>query len=166
MSQYIRTIIIPDKYKHAAVEQDGVCKLKDKLVADIVILNGDVDDDVDEMTSMDFTSVRSRLTIKKGFAAKHPLPKFVIYLLELIGIKLDPCVTLALAALYEETGFNDYSREECDKMYINTVLQTVKNGLVRSVLHDILMAVVGNDYKWNNTSDQTSVATLEPIWTN
>lgn len=167
MSQYIRTIVIPEQYKNVAVERDGVCKLTDTLVAEIVILNEDADDDTDDvLTSMDFTSVRSRMTIKSGFSARHPIPNFVIRFLELIGIKLDPCASLVLAALYEETGFNDYSREECDKMYLNTILQTVKNGIVKTVLQDLLMTVVGNSYQWNNTSDQISVATLEPIWSN
>jgi hypothetical protein len=73
-------------------------------------------------------------------------------------------VTIALAALYTESGFNDYSREECDKMFLNTLLQPVTNSIAKAIIYDILMMVIGNNYVWNNSSDKTVVATLEPIW--
>ena len=104
------------------------------------------------------------MTIHKGFTATYPLPHIVAKVLKLIGVKLDPAATIVLAALYEESGFNEYGREECDKMYLNTVLQSVKNGVVRAVIYDVLMTLIGNNYKWNNTSDQITVATMEPIW--
>lgn len=164
MSQYIRIISIPDQYQNVAIEKNGLCCLQKSLSADILILNQDIDDDIDSMTSMDFTSVRNRLTIKKGFSAKHPLPNVVAWLLNKLGIYVDPCTTIVLAALYAESGFNDYSREECDKLYLNTLLQPITNRFVKAIVYDLLMTVIGNNYVWNNSSDKTSVATLEPIW--
>jgi hypothetical protein len=98
MSQYIRTFVIPDS-KDVVAEKNGQYVLKDDLVAEVVILNSDVDDYTDEMTSMDFTSVRSRITVHKGFAASHPLPKFAMLLLSLLGIRIDPRYIILLAAL-------------------------------------------------------------------
>lgn len=164
MSQYIRNIVVDEKNRKAIVKKDGKLVLTKDFVAEIVVLNGDVDDDTEDLTSIDFTSVRSRVTIHKGFKATYPLPHIVAKVLKLIGVKLDPAATIVLAALYEESGFNEYGREECDKMYLNTVLQSVKNGVVRAVIYDVLMTLIGNNYKWNNTSDQITVATMEPIW--
>jgi hypothetical protein len=163
MSQYIRTFVIPDD-KDVVAEQNGQYLLKDNLVAEVVILNSDVDDYTDEMTSMDFTSVRSRITVHKGFAAEHPLPTFAVLILNLLGIRIDPRFTILLAALYEETGFNEYSREECDKLFLNTVLEPIHNQLLHFIVYELLLIVVGNNYAWNNNSDQITVATLEPIW--
>lgn len=163
MSQYIRTIVIPDS-KDVVAEKNGQYVLTDDLVAEVVILNSDVDDYTDEMTSMDFTSVRSRITVHKGFAASHPLPTFALLLLNLLGIRIDPRFTILLAALYEETGFNEYSREECDKLFLNTVLEPIHNQLLHFIVYELLLIVVGNNYAWNNASDQITVATFEPIW--
>lgn len=163
MSQYIRTFVIPDS-KDVVTEKNGQYVLKDDLVAEVVILNSDVDDYTEEMTSMDFTSVRSRITVHKGFAASHPLPKFAMLLLSLLGICIDPRYIILLAALYEETGFNEYSREECDKLFLNTVLEPIHNQLLHFIVYELLLIVVGNNYAWNNSSDQITVATLEPIW--
>ena len=49
MSQYIRTFVIPDS-KDVVAEKNGQYVLKDDLVAEVVILNSDVDDDTEEMT--------------------------------------------------------------------------------------------------------------------
>ena len=163
MSQYIRTFVIPDS-KDVVTEKNGQFVLKDDLVAEVVILNSDVDDYTEEMTSMDFTSVRSRITVHKGFAARHPLPKFVMLILSLLGISIDPRYMILLAALYEETGFNEYSREECDKLFLNTVLEPIHNQILHCIVYELLLIVVGNNYAWNNASDQITVATLEPIW--
>ena len=163
MSQYIRTFVIPDS-KDVVAEKNGQYVLKDDLVAEVVILNSDVDDYTEEMTSMDFTSVRSRITVHKGFAANHPLPRFAMLLLSLLGISIDPRYIILLAALYEETGFNEYSREECDKLFLNTVLEPIHNQLLHFIVYELLLIVVGNNYAWNNSSDQITVATLEPIW--
>lgn len=163
MSQYIRTFVIPDS-KDVVTEKNGQFVLKDDLVAEVVILNSDVDDYTEEMTSMDFTSVRSRITVHKGFAARHPLPKFAMLILSLLGISIDPRYMILLAALYEETGFNEYSREECDKLFLNTVLEPIHNQILHCIVYELLLIVVGNNYAWNNSSDQITVATLEPIW--
>ena len=163
MSQYIRTIVIPEN-KNVVSEKNGKYVLTDDLVAEVVILNSDVDDYTEEMTSMDFTSARSRITINKGFAAEHPLPKFALLILSMLGIHIDPRLTIVLAALYEETGFNEYSREECDKLFLNTVLEPISNQLLHFIVYELLLIVVGNNYSWNNSSDQITVATLEPIW--
>ena len=163
MSQYIRTFVIPDS-KDVVAEKNGQYVLKDDLVAEVVILNSDVDDDTEEMTSMDFTSVRSRITVHKGFAACHPLPKFAMLMLSFLGISIDPRYIILLAALYEETGFDEYSREECDKLFLNTVLDPIHNQILHFIVYELLLIVVGNNYAWNTASDQITVATIEPIW--
>lgn len=142
--------------------KNGMVVVEKDLVADIVIHDED-DEITDEMTSIDFSGVRSRMTICKGFRASYPLPGIVVLLLSLIGIKFDPAAIAVLAAMYEEGGFSEYGREECDKMYLNTLL-TGSNWIVRTLFYGTLLMLLGNDYKWNNDSDETTVATLMPIW--
>jgi hypothetical protein len=162
MSQYFRTIVIPEESRKAVSVKDGMVVVDKDLVADIVIHDED-DEITDEMTSIDFSGVRSRMTICKGFRASYPLPGIVVLLLSLIGVKFDPASIAVLAAMYEEGGFSEYGREECDKMYLNTLLNG-SNWIVRTLFYGILLMLIGNDYKWNNDSDETTVATLMPIW--
>lgn len=164
MSQYRRTIVIDEKNRAVVEEIGGRIKLKDDLVAEVIVSNCDLDDSTDCFTSLDFTSWRSRVTIKKDFTAIHPFSPWVLRILKILGIKLDPAISIVVAAMYEESGFNEFSREECDKMFLNTVLQQIGNGFVRAVVYDVLMMVVGNNYRWNSSSEQISVANLEPIW--
>ena len=162
MSQYFRTIIIPEESRKAVSVKNGMVVVDKDLVADIVIHDED-DEITDEMTSIDFSGVRSRMTICKGFRASYPLPSIVVLLLSLIGVKFDPASIAVLAAMYEEGGFSEYGREECDKMYLNTLLNG-SNWIIRTLFYGILLMLIGNDYKWNNDSDETTVATLMPIW--
>lgn len=162
MSQYFRTIVIPEESRKAVSVKDGMVVVDKDLVADIVIHDED-DEITDEMTSIDFSGVRSRMTICKGFRASYPLPGIVVLLLSLIGVKFDPASIAVLAAMYEEGGFSEYGREECDKMYLNTLLNG-SNWIIRTLFYGILLMLIGNDYKWNNDSDETTVATLMPIW--
>lgn len=162
MSQYFRTIVIPEESRKAVSVKDGKVVVDKDFVADIVIHDED-DEITDEMTSIDFSGVRSRITICKGFRASYPLPGIVVLLLSLIGVKFDPAAIVVLAAMYEEGGFSEYGREECDKMYLNTLLNG-SNWIVRTFFYGILLMLIGNDYRWNNDSDETTVATLMPIW--
>ena len=164
MPQYFRTIVIPEESKKAVSVKDGMVVVDRELVADIIIHDSDDDDVVlDEMTSVDFSGIRSRMTVCKGFSAPYPLPGIVVMLLSLVGIKVDPAVVAVLAALYAEGGFSEYGREECDKMYLNTVLAG-SPWIFRTLFYGILLMLIGNDYKWNNDSDETTVATLMPVW--
>ena len=162
MSQYFRTIVVPEESRKAVSVKDGMVVVEKDLVAEIVI--HDEDDDIsDEMTSIDFSGVRSRMTVCKGFRASYPLPGVVIMFLSMFGVKVDPVSVAVLAALYAEGGFSEYGREECDKMFLNTLL----NGspwILRTLFYGILLMLIGTDYKWDNDNDETTVATLMPIW--
>lgn len=165
MSQYFRTIVFPDKSCHNVLVDGGKVHVMDKFNADIVISSDTVDDECDDdrLTSMDFCSSRSRMTIHSGFECSSPFPVYIMVLLTFLGITLDPAHVVVLAALYEEGGFNEYGREECDRLYLNTVLQG-SNWFVRNILYGFLLMFVGTSYKWKYDTDEITVATMEPIW--
>ena len=166
MSQYYRTIVVPKENKSAVVTHGSEMELVKDLVADIVIREDMSEDDDDEaLSSLDFTGVRTRMTVKKGFTYTDPFHPVIITILSMLGIKLDGAYTAILAALYEETGFDEYSREECDRLYLNTILQG-KGWLLHTVLYGILLMLIGNNYKWRNDKEEVTVATMTPIWNN
>lgn len=166
MSQYFRKIVISDKTKNVAVKSNGKIKLTGDLVADIVSVNTDSGDgyESDELSRIDFIGCRNRITVKSGFTCMWPVPKFVSCILKIFGVRLDLGYCAILAALYEESGFSDFGREECDKMFINTILMGVNNTIVKTLLYDLLILFIGNNYSWNHMSEETTVATIEPIW--
>lgn len=141
-------------------------RLTKDIDANIVVREDSIDDALDEdaISSIDFTGIKNQITIMKGLSAASPLPWYALFVLSFLGITINPLYNIVLTALYVESGFNEYSREECDRMYLNTVLAPIGSTILKYILTGLLMVVIGNNYKWDNTTDRTSVATMQPIW--
>jgi hypothetical protein len=147
------------------IDSHGTVAMKGSLELDIVFVPDNNDDlDNDSLSRVDFTGFKSHMSVNSGFSCCKALPKFARFFLSLFGAKPCNVYDVALGALYEESGFDTYSREECDSMYVNSILKPVKSNLLRGILAGMIMPLVGNKLRWNNSSEQTSVATLQPLW--
>ena len=164
MSEYYRFFDIHPT-DHFIKKEHGNLSLNGSLELDIVFVpDADNLEDYEAMYRTDFTGFKNHMSVHSGYRGFRAVPKFAGMLLSMFGADLSVCYDVALGALYEESGFDTYSREECDSMYVNSVLRPVKNRVLRGVLGGIVMPLVGNRMRWNNSSEQTSVATLQPQW--
>ena len=167
MSEFYRLLDI-EPTDFACKPRDGRFFLNGSMDVNILLVPDDIDPDeardgFDELVEGS-TGYKNRMTVHSGFETDQCLPKTLKILLSLFGADCDPTYDVALGALYSESGFDNYSREDCDNMYVNTVLAPVRNGFLRGFLKGIVMPFVGNRLVWDNSSEQTSVATLHPMW--
>jgi len=104
------------------------------------------------------------ITLHAGYEMKRRvLPYWLLFLLTLFGIKPDIRMDFMLSVMYDESGFNEYSREDMDKLYVSALFENA--GLLASLLlKPIVWIVVGsqNEWNWRGCSNEFRYGHVEP----
>lgn len=104
------------------------------------------------------------ITLHAGYEMKHRvLPYWCMFLLTLFGLKPDIRMDFLLSVMYDESGFNEYSREDVDKLYVRSLFEN--SGVLASLLlKPIVWIVIGslNEWNWRGSSNSFVHGRVEP----
>jgi len=156
---HIRNIVFQNQPQIGKVPGESGLILEDDLVVDIKL---EYRENVGGIDIVD--NDEHRVIVYKGLVLeRHPFPKWLCWILKMSGVELNPALSLIHKALYEEGGLEVYSREQVDRLCIDSMLGNIKNP-VKKLLLDMLMEMfVGSSLAWKRDGDSTKYAMIEPI---
>lgn len=89
------------------------------------------------------------ITIHTGYEMTvRALPYWCLLILTLFGVKPDIRMDFLWSVMYDESGFNEYSREDVDKLYVHSLFEN-SSWLVALLLKPVVWLMIGSNKDWN-----------------